>query len=177
MNVTGVSDADAHRECERLARSTVPQIFAERVAEAPDSVALRYKDGGIYRGLTWTEYFARVKDVAAALVTLGATPGARIVIMGDPSVEYILTHMAAVIIGAIPYGIYPTSSSSEAVFLLEHGGARTAFAGDQEHLDKFLSAERLAGRALLDHIVLYRRQDAISLRRPQTDFLCCARGA
>ncbi len=35
MNVTGVSDADARRECDRLARSTVPQIFAERVAEAP----------------------------------------------------------------------------------------------------------------------------------------------
>jgi len=154
MNVTGVSDADARLECERLARSTVPQIFAERAAEAPDSVALRYKDRGIYRELTWAEYFARVQDVAAALITLGATPAGRIAIMGDPTVEYLLTHLAAVILGAIPYGIYSTSSSSETAFLLEHGGARIAFAGDQEHLDKLLSAERHAGRVLLDHIVL-----------------------
>lgn len=154
MNVTGLSEADARRECERLARSTVPQIFAERAAEAPHSVALRYKDRGIYRELTWADYFARVQDVAAALVTLGAVPGRGIAIMGNPSVQYVATHLAGVIIGAIPYGIYPTSSTSEIAFLLEHGGARTAFADDQEHLDKLLSAERHAGRRLLDHIVL-----------------------
>ena len=57
-------------------------------------------------------------------------------------------------IGAIPYGIYPTSSSSEVAFLLEHGGARIVFAGDQEHLDKLLGAERQTARRLFDSIVL-----------------------
>lgn len=154
MNVTGLPEAEARRECARLARSTVPQIFAERAAEAPHSVALRFKHRGLYRELTWADYYARVQDVAAALVMLGVVPGARIAIMGNPSVQYVLTHLAGVIIGAIPYGIYPTSSSSEIALLLELGGARIAFAEDQEHLDKLLSAERHAGRQLLDHIVL-----------------------
>jgi len=154
MNVTGLPDAEARRECQRLTRSTVPQIFVERVAQTPHSIALRYKDRGIYRELTWAQYHARVQDIATALVMLAIVPGGRIAIMGDPSVEYLLAHLGAVIIGAIPYGIYPTSSSSEIAFLLEHGGASIVIAGDQEHLDKLLSAERYAGRRLLDHIVL-----------------------
>jgi long-chain acyl-CoA synthetase len=154
MNVTGLPDAEARRECQRLTRSTVPQIFVERVAQTPHSVALRYKERGIYRELTWAQYHARVQDIATALVMLTIVPGGRIAIMGDPSVEYLLAHLGAVIIGAIPYGIYPTSSSSEIAFLLEHGGASIVIAGDQEHLDKLLSAERYAGHRLLDHIVL-----------------------
>ena len=82
MNVTGLPDAEARRECQRLSRSTVPQIFAERVAQTPHSVALRYKDRGIYRELTWAQYHARVQDIATALVMLAIVPGGRIAIAG-----------------------------------------------------------------------------------------------
>jgi long-chain acyl-CoA synthetase len=154
VNVTGLSLEQARRECERLARSSVPQIFAERVAESPDDVALRYKEHGIFRELTWTAYWARTQTVATGMVARGLVPPATIAIMADPCVEYLLAHLGAVIIGAIPYGIYPTSSNTEVALLLEQGGARIAFAGDQEHLDKLLEAERLAGQRCLDHIVL-----------------------
>ena len=154
MNVTGLPLARARRECERLARSSVPQIFAERVAESPHDVALRYKERGIFRELTWTDYWARARTAAAGMVVRGLVPPAPIAIIAEPCIEYLLAHLGAVIIGAVPYGIYPTSSNTEVALLLERGGARIAFAGDQEHLDKLLEAERLAGQRYLDHIVL-----------------------
>jgi long-chain acyl-CoA synthetase len=88
------------------------------------------------------------------LVARGLTPGERIAIMGDPSAEYLVAHLGAVIIGAIPYGIYPTSAASEVALLLERGEAKIVFAGDQEHLDKLIEAERIAGKRLLECIVL-----------------------
>jgi long-chain acyl-CoA synthetase len=154
MNVTGLPLSEARAACERLARSTVPRILDERVQETPNDVALRYKEKGVFRELTWSSYRDRVRLAAFGLVTRGLTPGDRIAIMGDPSVEYLVAHLGAVIIGVIPYGIYPTSSAREVGLLLDRGGARIAFAGDQEHLDKLLEAERIAGCSYLDHIVL-----------------------
>jgi long-chain acyl-CoA synthetase len=132
----------------------VPQIFAERAAETPDVVAFRYKERGVYRELTWSAYWQRVRQAACGLVARGVAPGDRVAIIADPTAEYLVAQLAAVIIGAIPYGIYPTSAASEVALLLEKGHARIVFAGDQEHLDKLLDAERVGGKRHLDHIVL-----------------------
>src|SRR5262249_27381259 len=154
MNVTGLPLAAARAECERLSRSTVPQIFAERASEVPDGIALRYKDKGLYREVTWSAYWQRVRLAAAGLVARGLRPGARISLIAGPRCEYLVAHLGAVIIGAIPFGIYPTSAASEVALLLKKGEARIVFAGDQEYLDKLLDAERLSGQRFLEHIVL-----------------------
>ena len=154
MNITGFSADQAREACDRLSRSTVPEIFAERVAESANTVALRYKMEGLYRELGWAEYLVRVKMVAAGLLALGLARGDRVAIMGDPTVEYLLAHMAGIFAAAVPYGIYPTSSPSEVAFQLRKGGARLVVAGDQEHLDKVLGAEAATGQMLVDHIVL-----------------------
>ncbi|MDE0175031.1 MAG: AMP-binding protein [Defluviicoccus sp.] len=154
MNITGATAERAREACDRLSRSTVPEIFAERVAESGDAIALRYKEEGLYRELGWARYQARVKAVAAGLVSLGLARGDRLAIMGDPTVEYLLAHMASIFAAAMPFGIYPTSSPSEVAFQLRKGRARIVVAGDQEHLDKVLGAEATAGRRLVDRIVL-----------------------
>ena len=154
MNITGASAERAREACDRLSRSTVPEIFAERVAESGDAVALRYKEEGLYRELTWIRYLARVKAVAAGLISLGLARGDTLAVMGDPTVEYVLAHMGGIFAAAIPYGIYPTSSPTEVALQLRKAAARLVVAGDQEHLDKVLGAEAAAGQALVDHIVL-----------------------
>ena len=52
--------------------------------------------------------------------------------------EWLLADFAAQCIGAISYGLYPTSSRDEAEFVLRHGGASVLIAEDQEHVDKVL---------------------------------------
>jgi len=154
MNITGMAPEAARAACDRLERSTTPEVFAERVRESPGTVALRYKEHGLYRELTWSRYFERTNHVAAGLIGLGLGQGDRLALMGDPTVEYLLGQMAGIFAAAIPYGIYPTSSNIEVAFQLQHGGAAVIVAGDQEHLDKALEAEKLAGKRLVDHIVL-----------------------
>jgi long-chain acyl-CoA synthetase len=61
-----------------------------------------------------------------------------VAIVGDPSPEWLLADFAAQSIGAISFGLYPTSSRDEAEFVLRHGGATVLIAEDQEHVDKVL---------------------------------------
>ena len=64
--------------------------------------------------------------------------GDRVAIIGDPLPEWLMCDLAAQCLGAISYGLYPTSSRDEVAFVLRHGGASVLIAEDQEHVDKVL---------------------------------------
>src|SRR5262249_32899622 len=81
-------------------------------------------------------------------------PGQRIAIMGDVCFEYLLADLAAMTIGAIPCGIYPTSSPEEVAYVLGLVGARLFVAEDQEHLDRLLAAESLQKSEIVDRIIV-----------------------
>jgi long-chain acyl-CoA synthetase len=154
MNLTGKSFPDLQAALERLRMTSIPDLLAERVRDEPDVVAIRYKRGGIFRELTWSAYRSEIRTVAAGLIQSGLKPGARIAIMGDVCIEYLLTDLAATFIGAIPCGVYPTSSPEEVAYVLRLVGARIFVAEDQEHLDRLLAAEAKENAPLVDKIIV-----------------------
>jgi long-chain acyl-CoA synthetase len=138
----------------RLREISIPQLFAERVKDDPDAVAVRYKRNGVFRELTWSVYRDKIRVVAAGLLQCGLRPGARIAIMGDVSIEYLLADLAATFVGAIPCGVYPTSSPEEVAYVMRLAGARLFVAEDQEHLDRLLDAEVANKAPLVDKIIV-----------------------
>lgn len=154
MNLTGKSFPELQTALERLRVTSIPDLLAERVRDEPDIVAIRYKRGGVFRELTWSAYRNEIRTVAAGLIQSGLKPGARIAIMGDVCIEYLLTDLAATFIGAIPCGVYPTSSPEEVAYVLRLAGARIFVAEDQEHLDRLLAAEAKENAPLVDKIIV-----------------------
>jgi long-chain acyl-CoA synthetase len=154
MNLTGKSFPELQTALEQLRVTSIPDLLAERVRDEPDIVAIRYKRGGVFRELTWSAYRNEIRTVAAGLIQSGLKPGARIAIMGDVCIEYLLTDLAATFIGAIPCGVYPTSSPEEVAYVLRLAGARIFVAEDQEHLDRLLAAEAKENAPLVDKIIV-----------------------
>jgi long-chain acyl-CoA synthetase len=154
MNLTGRSPSDLSEALARLKHSTLPGMLLERVREEPESVAIRYKRGGVFRSLTWREYRDQIWITAAGLLECGLEPGARIAVMGEICLEYMLADLAATSIGAMPCGIYPTSSAEEVAYILKLAGARLFVAEDQEHLDRLLAAEAKEGAPLVERIIV-----------------------
>lgn len=129
---------------EALRRKSAPLLLCERAAAMPDAIAFRSKHRGIYRERTWRDYAALVARTARAFAALGVAAGERVAIMGDPCEEWMVCDLAAQSLGAIVYGIYPTSSVSEVEYLMRDGGAMLFVAEDQEYVDKLLPiADRL----------------------------------
>ena len=127
-----------------LRASTIPGRLVERARTRPQRVAFRAKELGVYRETTWRELASRVAGVAHGLANaFGVSPGAAVAIVGNPCPEWTVADLAAQSLGAVTYGIYPTSAPAEARYLLDHGGASVVVVEDQEHLDKVL--------AVLDH--------------------------
>jgi long-chain acyl-CoA synthetase len=124
---------------EVLRRMTTPQLLSERARAMPDAVAFRAKHRGIYRERSWRDYASLVARCALGFRALGLARGDRIAIMGDPCEEWMIADLAGQTVGAVTYGIYPTSSVSELKFLMRDGAATMFIAEDQEYVDKILA--------------------------------------
>jgi long-chain acyl-CoA synthetase len=124
---------------EALRASTLPGLLVERARTRPERVAFRSKELGIWRETTWRELAERVGALARGLANeyrIGR--GETVAIIGNPCPEWTIADLAAQALGAITFGIYPTSAPGEVRHLLQHGGASLIVVGDQEHLDKTL---------------------------------------
>ena len=132
---------------ERLRGSTIPGLLVERARTRPREIAFRAKELGVYRETSWAELAARVAAFAHGLAAeFGVGRAGAVAIIGNPCPEWTIADLAAQALGAVTYGIYPTSAADEVRYLLDDGGARVVVVEDQEHLDKVLSVlERCAG--------------------------------
>jgi long-chain acyl-CoA synthetase len=123
---------------EELRNKTVPGLLFERAAATPTEVAYRAKKLGIYQERTWADFSRLVSYCTLGLKDLGLARGARLALMGDPCEEYVICEVAAQTLGAVTYGIYPTSSAKELRFLMVDGKATVFVAENQEYVDRIL---------------------------------------
>jgi long-chain acyl-CoA synthetase len=122
-----------------LRASTIPGLLVERVLTRPARVAFRSKELGIWRETTWRGLADRVAALALGFAReYRFARGETVAIIGNPCPEWTVADLAAQTLGAITYGIYPTSAPGEVRHLLQHGGATLVVVEDQEHLDKTL---------------------------------------
>src|SRR5262249_46485068 len=117
-----------------------------------------------YRETTGVELPERVAAVALGMAREhGVSRGETVAIIGNPCPEWTIADVAAQALGAITYGIYPTSAPGEIRYLLQHGGAVLVVAEDQEHLDKILAVlddcPRVRGVLVIDTRVLFMYRD------------------
>ncbi len=123
---------------EEMSGKTIPALFLRRVKKLPKGIAFRYKDLGIYKEVTWENFWQEVEDFAFGLLELDLQPGDRVAIMGDPCPGWKYADMAVLCAKGIDYGVYTTSSIEEIRYLMETGGAKVLVAENQEYVDKIL---------------------------------------
>jgi len=119
--------------------------------QAPDGVALREKYLGLWREITFADYWDSVQTVAHAFLSLGIEPGDRIAVHSENRPEWVFADVAAVAVRAASMGLYPTNPAPEVQYLLADSGARILIAEDQEQVDKALAVKD--GLPNLAHIV------------------------
>ena len=123
---------------------TVATLARDWAARAPDQVAMREKDLGIWQEYTWDRVWNDVVDAAHALLALGVEPGDRVSIHSEDRPEWVILDLATVAVRGITVGFYPTNPAAEVDYLLGDCGATVHFAEDQEQVDKLFSIPRTA---------------------------------
>lgn len=119
---------------------TIPGLLRHWARTRPDAVALREKDLGIWKRITYADYFERVCELALGLDALGFTGDDFLCVASENTPEWMYGDLAAQSLGGACIGIYPTSPWPEVKYILEHSRARVVICGDQEQTDKVLEA-------------------------------------
>ncbi|MCL4699913.1 MAG: AMP-binding protein [Burkholderiaceae bacterium] len=116
----------------------------------PDGVALRQKEHGVWKPVTWAKYAERSRWFGLGLRELGLQPGQTLAVLSENRQEWVFAQMGAAMVGAVTAGVYPTSPAAEVEYLLELCEAPVIVCEDQEQLDKVLAVrERLPRLATL----------------------------
>jgi long-chain acyl-CoA synthetase len=119
-------------------QDTLPKLFCRVVAQRGDKVAMREKDLGIWRSISWREYGEKAKQVGLGLVALGLRPGDVVSIIADNCPEWLFTDMGVLSVGGVTNGTYTTDSPSQVEYIVNDSGTRFFFAENEEQLDKIL---------------------------------------
>jgi long-chain acyl-CoA synthetase len=105
-----------------LDAASMCEAFQLTAASRPDEVALRTLGDAI--SITFDEYRARVRDLAAGLHGLGVRRGDTVGFMLTNRPEFHLLDTAAMHLGATPFSIYNSSSEDQVTYLLGDAACR-----------------------------------------------------
>jgi long-subunit acyl-CoA synthetase (AMP-forming) len=115
----------------------VTDAFERTARERGTAPALRHKRNGSWVVTTWAEYHAQVRRAARALIALGVEAGDHVTIVGANRPEWFIADIATIAAGAVPAGIYVTSSPEQCQYVADHCDARVAFVENDAQLAKF----------------------------------------
>lgn len=110
--------------------------FLERVETLGDRTAVRYRQEGQWRDLSWRELGDRVRETALGLLALGVSPDEPVGILSPNRPEWTIADLAARMIRAVPTPIHVACSVEQAAFIARDAGLRFLFAGPGEALKK-----------------------------------------
>ena len=124
---------------------------AERLGDAP---AYHVRGPSGWEATSWKTYGDEVRRAGAALMALGVEAGNPVCILGANRPEWVIFDVAAMAAGAVPAGIYATSSPSECEYILNHSEAPVLLVEDAGQWAKITAVrDRLPH---LRHAVLMR---------------------
>ena len=117
---------------------TVMQVMEQAARDYGSLPALKVKQDGAWRTTTWSGYYANAKKTARGFIALGLEPGAGVSIIGYNCPRWFDADIGAIFAGAVPAGIYTTSSPEQSAYIAGHCEAQVAVVEDDEQLAKFL---------------------------------------
>jgi long-chain acyl-CoA synthetase len=115
-----------------------PGLFFSQVKRYQEKVALRHKDYGIWKRISWNEYGKMVRIVAAGLIAMGVERGDKVSILGENRPEWLFCDLGTMSIGGVTVGVYPTSAPDQIAYVAGHSESKILFIENEEQVDKIL---------------------------------------
>ena len=132
---------------------TVVGMLMEKYPHPGDGPVKWAKSGGAWRVRTWGETQAIVRAIGAALIDAGLSKGDRVAVASRTRIEWPDADFATLAAGGVVVGVYPSSTAEQVRYVVEHSGARFAFAENDEQAAKLCECRAATG--LPERIVVF----------------------
>lgn len=116
---------------------TLIDVFNRNATDYADKAAFHWKEGDIWRHLTWSQYRNSVHEAAAGLLSLGIQPGDFVAIMAGNRPEHVIADLAAVHAGATGVTIYSTLAQNQIQYVASNCSAKVAVLEDLSFMKRW----------------------------------------
>jgi long-chain acyl-CoA synthetase len=137
-----------------VAFQTIPQRVLDHGQRRGSSPAYYVRGASGWEATSWQTYAGEVRRAGSALVDLGVEPGQPVCILGANRPEWVIFDVGAMAAGAIPAGIYATSSPGECAYILNHCEAPVLLVENEAQWQKIASVRDQLPN--LRHVVMMR---------------------
>jgi long-chain acyl-CoA synthetase len=121
---------------------TLPKLLLETARRYDDGkAAMREKEFGIWRPITWRQYAEEVRHLAMGFTGLGLGAGDKVALIGHNRPELLWAEMAALAIGAVVVWLYQDALLEEVQYVVDHSDARFLIGEGQQEVDKGLAVK------------------------------------
>src|SRR5262245_10919916 len=101
-----------------MADKHLGQMILDRARANPQRAAFRVKKGDAYTDVTWGECLPRIEAITAGLLSAAPlTDGARVTIIGNTSVDWVLIDAAALSVGLQTVPVYASLLPEEVGYM------------------------------------------------------------
>jgi long-chain acyl-CoA synthetase len=119
---------------------TIPKLFYQQALKyGKDRVAMREKEFGIWRPITWQDYLENVKYLALGLISLGLQDGDKVAMIGDNRPEGLWAEMATLCARGTGVWLFQDCLIDEVKYIVNHSDTKFVFGEGQEEVDKAIS--------------------------------------
>jgi long-chain acyl-CoA synthetase len=131
---------------------TLVDVFNRNARDYADKAAIHWKEGDIWRHLTWSQYRKSVHEAAAGLIALGVSGGDFVAIMAGNRPEHVIGDLAAVHSGATGVTIYSTLAQNQIQYVAANCGAKVAILEDLSFMKRWEAVK--SELPALGHVIL-----------------------
>jgi len=118
---------------------SIPKLFVQQAQRYGDKVAMREKEFGIWKPITWTQYLQNVKELSLGLISLGLNDGDKVAMIGDNRPEGLWAEMATLCARGTAVWLFRDSLMEEVKYIIDHSDTKFMFGEGQEEVDKAIS--------------------------------------
>jgi len=115
---------------------TIPGQFFIQARRLGERRALLYKEGDLWKHISWRDFAEQVRALAAFLLSAGIKKGDSVAILSENRPEWAVADLATLSIGAVTVPIYFTSSAEQIEFILKDAGAGIVFVSNLDQYRK-----------------------------------------
>ncbi len=121
--------------------ASVAALFRDRVRATPDRLAFQYpttdaEGRDTWHDVTWAAADARVRRLAAGLLSLGVEPEQRVAVASGTRYEWVLADLAVMLAGGATTTVYPTTIADDVAYILADSESVVVAAEDAVQLAK-----------------------------------------
>jgi acyl-CoA synthetase (AMP-forming)/AMP-acid ligase II len=142
--------ANRERFARQIGCTRIHDLLASHAATVPEAEAA--VDGAVR--LTYRTLAERVDAIARALIAAGIEPGDRVATMTPPALEFWLTYLATVSIGATWMGLNPRYQNPEYAYLLGDAQPKLVFCREEYEGRNYLADLRAVAPATTRFVTL-----------------------